>query len=63
LAYAHGIGVSKNDAEAYTWFLLAAAKGTYLAKEAMTLIEGSMTAEQMAEGQRRAAAYHAKESQ
>ena len=49
MAYAHGIGVSKNDAEAYTWFLLAAAKGTYLAREAMTLIEGSMTAKQRAE--------------
>ena len=61
--YANGEGVPKNDVEAYKWWLLAAAKGDEKAKEAANNIEGSITAEQRAEGQRKATAHHAKESQ
>ena len=61
--YDKGEGVPKNDVEAYKWWLLVAARGDEEAKEAVNDIEGSMTTEQIAEGQRRAAAHHAKESQ
>ena len=61
--YCKGEGVPENYEEAYKWFLLAAAKGEEKVKEAMTTFEGLLTAKQGAEGQRRAAAYHAKESQ
>ena len=61
--YDKGEGVPKNDVEAYKWWLLAAAKGNEEAKEAANNIEGSITAEQRAEGQRKATAHHAKESQ
>ena len=51
-----------NDAEAYKWFLLTAAKENKQAPKYLTIFEGVLTAEQRAEGQRRAAAYHAEES-
>jgi TPR repeat protein len=47
-----GIGVAKDYVEAYKWFLLAAAKGHEESKKNMTIVEGIMTREQIAEGQK-----------
>jgi S1-C subfamily serine protease len=50
--YDQGQGVPKDYVESYKWRLLAAAQGSDLAKRAATALEGVMTPEQIAEGQR-----------
>lgn len=54
-AYDDGEGVSKNDMEAYAWFLLAKGRGIEEADKVIDLLEKRLSAEQQAEGQRRAA--------
>jgi TPR repeat protein len=51
-SYARGEGVPKNDVEAYKWWLLAAAKGNESAKNNVALVEGKMTRDEIAEGQK-----------
>jgi TPR repeat protein len=58
--YADGAGVPKNDAEAYFWFNLAAAQGNADAKHNRDVVEKKMTREQIAEAQRRSAAWKPK---
>ena len=60
LLYADGEGVPKNDAEAYFWWNLAAAQGEADAKTNRDIIEKRMTREQIAEAQRRSAAWKPK---
>ena len=55
--YSKGEGVPKDYVEAYKWRLLAAAQGNDIAKKAANALENLMTPEQIAEGQRRAAAF------
>jgi S1-C subfamily serine protease len=55
--YGTGEGVPKNYGEAYKWRLLAAAQGDRSAKQAVPALESIMTPEQIAEGQRLAAAF------
>jgi len=50
--YATGEGVVKDYVEAYKWRLLAAAQNDELAKKAVSALEGLMTRDQIAEGQR-----------
>jgi TPR repeat protein len=50
--YAEGRGVLKDYIIAYKWFNLAAAQNNYHAIKSRDVIEKSMTAEQIAEGQR-----------
>jgi S1-C subfamily serine protease len=50
--YGVGEGVAKDYVEAYKWRLLAAAQGDKLSKTAVNALEGIMTREQIAEGQR-----------
>jgi hypothetical protein len=57
--YANGEGVPKNDAEAYFWWNLAAAQGHEKAKTSRDIVEKKMTREQIAEAQRRSAAWKA----
>lgn len=52
--YAHGEGVPRDLSEAYKWFLLARAAGRGEGTAALNRIAPSMTAAQVAEGQRRA---------
>jgi hypothetical protein len=60
LMYADGEGVPKNDAEAYFWWNLAAAQGNENAKTNRDIVEKKMTREQIAEAQRRSAAWKPK---
>lgn len=53
--YDDGEGVSKNDMEAYAWVLLAKGRGIEEADKVIALLEKRLSAEQQAEGQRRAA--------
>ena len=55
--YGTGEGVPKDYREAYKWRLLAAAQGDKSAKQAVPALESVMTPEQIAEGQRLAAAF------
>ncbi|MSU42015.1 MAG: sel1 repeat family protein [Pedosphaera sp.] len=50
--YADGLGVAKDEVEAYKWWLLAGAQGDELAKKKIPLIEKDLTATQRLEGQR-----------
>ena len=50
--YYNGRGVPKDYVEAYNWWLLAAAQGEAKAKENIAIVEGMMTREQIAEGQK-----------
>jgi hypothetical protein len=59
LLYTNGAGVPKNDAEAYFWWNLAAAQGHEKAKTSRDIVEKKMTREQIAEAQRRSAAWKA----
>ena len=52
VAYITGHGVAKDSVESYKWCLLAAAQGDEAAKKCMPIIEGGMTREQLAEGQK-----------
>jgi uncharacterized protein len=58
--YANGEGVPKNDAESYFWANLAAAQGIQEAKNNRDIIEERMTRDQIAEAQRRSAAWKPK---
>ena len=58
--YFNGEGVPKNDAEAYFWWNLAAAQGNENAKTNRDIVEKKMTREQIAEAQRRSAAWKPK---
>jgi TPR repeat protein len=58
--YVSGAGVPKNDAEAYFWWNLAAAQGNENAKTNRDIVEKKMTREQIAEAQRRSAAWKPK---
>lgn len=51
--YAKGIGISKDDVEAYMWLSLAVAKGEQGANEMLNSVTKEMTADQIAEAQRR----------
>jgi TPR repeat protein len=55
--YDHGRGVAKDYVEAYKWFNLSGVGGNEDAAEARILLESRMTQEQIAEAQRRAAAW------
>ncbi len=55
--YESGLGVPTNKVESYRWYNLAAAQGTMNALEARELLTGQMSREEVAEGQRRAAAF------
>jgi len=52
IRYGQGRGVAKDEVEAYKWWLLAAAQGDEDAKKGMTILEDSMTREEIAEGQK-----------
>ena len=56
--YAKGEGVTKDEVEAYAWFLLANVKGHVDAGEKISALEEILTAEQIEKGQARAAALH-----
>jgi TPR repeat protein len=45
-------GLTKDEVEAYKWWLLAAGQGNDDAKHNMTIVENKMAREQIAEGQR-----------
>ena len=57
LNYGGGMGVLKDYAEAYKWLNLSSAQGDKQAKEWLYKLEQTITPEQIAEGQRRAAAF------
>jgi len=61
ICYANGQGVAKDYVEAYKWGLLAAAQGDKRAEQLMTSMEGSMTREQTAEGQKLASNFKPRE--
>jgi len=48
--YAIGLGVPKDEAEAYKWMLLAGSQGHEGAKKHITIIERTLTPTQRAEG-------------
>jgi hypothetical protein len=48
---ANGEGVAKDYVQAHKWWLLAAAQGIEGAKKSVTILEGRMSREQIAEGQ------------
>ena len=50
--YLYGIGVPKDEAEAYKWYLLAGAQGDEQAKKSIADIEKDLTPAQRAEGKR-----------
>ena len=50
--YYEGEGVAKDKVEAYKWWLLAVGQGYETARRNMTIVEGLMTGEQIAEGQK-----------
>jgi uncharacterized protein len=54
VCYYSGEGVAKDYVEAYKWALLAARQGDEDAKKSMTVLEGKLTSEQIADGQKRA---------
>jgi TPR repeat protein len=60
LMYGKGQGAPKNDTEAYFWWNLAAAQGIEKAKNNRDIVEKKMTREQIAEAQRRSAAWKPK---
>jgi S1-C subfamily serine protease len=60
VCYANGQGVPQNYVEAYKWFNLAAAQGQKESAKYRDSLAVSMTPEQIAEGQRRAAQFVAR---
>jgi uncharacterized protein len=62
MCYLLGHGVEENHLEAYKWESLAAASGNEISVKSRDLILKELTSEQIAEGQRRAAAFVPKES-
>ncbi len=63
LLYEVGLGVPRDYVQAYMWFNIAAAAGDKLAAQKRDRIEHSMTVQQIAEGQRRTAAWEPKQSE
>ncbi len=61
--YSSGQGVTENLTEAYFWFSLAVSNGESGAEGARSVIEKRMTRDQIAEAQRRSAAWKPKSSQ
>ncbi|MGO8930472.1 MAG: trypsin-like peptidase domain-containing protein [Limisphaerales bacterium] len=59
--YAKGQEVAKDYVEGYKWLLLAAAQGNECAKRAAATMEGWMTREQIAEGQKLARSFKPRE--
>ncbi len=57
IMFANGRGVPQNSVEAFKWLTLSAAQGNANAVTARDLVRGQMTASQIAEGQRLAAAW------
>ncbi len=57
IMYETGLGVPTNKVESYRWYNLAAAQGMLNALEARELLAGQMSREEVADGQRRAAAF------
>jgi S1-C subfamily serine protease len=55
--YSKGQGVPQNDVEAYIWLSLAAAQGDIDAPRSRDIVAERMSREEIAEGQRRAAAF------
>jgi S1-C subfamily serine protease len=60
--YYKGLGVAKDYVEGYKWWLLASAQGHEEAKKFMTLLEGLLTREQIAEGQKLARNFKPREA-
>lgn len=58
--YDEGLGVAKDEVEAYKWFLLAATGGKGEAKAGAIQLKGIMSAVQIAEGEQRAEQWRAK---
>ena len=58
--YRRGEGVPESKVDAYFWFNLAAAQGEASAKTNKGIVEKQMTREQIAEAQRRSAAWKPK---
>lgn len=52
IMHLQGIGVTKNEVEAYKWFLLSAAQGDELARAAYPVLEKDFSPEMRVEGQR-----------
>ena len=48
--YANGLGVAKDEAEAYKWHPIAKAQGAGDARESIDSMEKELTAEQRAQG-------------
>jgi TPR repeat protein len=55
--YEEGLGVVADNVESYKWFHLAAGHGIANAEKARDRLRQSLSPEQIAEGQRRAAAF------
>jgi len=60
--FANGLGMPKDDAEAYKWLLLAGAQGVEEAKRAILFLEGTLSPNQRAEGQRMAREFKPRQS-
>jgi TPR repeat protein len=58
--YANGEGVQQSNVEAYKWWTLATAQGLRDAANNRDILQDAMTAEQVAEAQRLAAAWKSK---
>ena len=56
--YRKGEGVSKNEVEAYAWFLFAKPNGDEVTSKMVSTLEKRLTAEQIEKGQARAAELH-----
>ena len=56
--YAEGVGVPRDLVEAYVWFGLAVAQGRRGAEERRHEVAAELTPEQLAEAERRIAAFH-----
>jgi TPR repeat protein len=52
LCYANGEGVAKNHVEAYKWWTLSANQTNADAKKYLSVLEGSMSPDQIREGQK-----------
>jgi TPR repeat protein len=60
--YYEGIGVPKDDVISYKWLLLAAAQGNETSKGYAKMLEGVLTPNQLAEGQRMAREFQPRKS-
>jgi uncharacterized protein len=53
--FGEGLGVPREDVQAYQWYSLSAAQGVDIARQNLSIAEGRMTREQIAQAQRMAA--------